>query len=406
MYDFLIFLAFFLSFIIVLSFPQDILIPLRDRAFSWDVSLENVLHGAGDLAAVASEANAALLVRHNQNQPSSSSYLKENKHEGIPPAPSASNLKLDALHIKAEHDSIFDADVSEFFDESLLHPNLIDPINNPLPDVKTEINSSSTSSNAQSKPKITIKFNDKLLKQESESKAAESQSTQPSQSLHSMHMNQQVNQKLLEKINTTPSSSSLLEGGSSSESKRVIQSPHMVPLASLSSNTASSSSSGPASLYMNTSLNKISSSSALNDYSSSSFSSSIPSLKRSISAPSGKELGVDANSTSSMRSISSYAYNDVLSIQTNGLNSSTSGPQTLPNLNGQRCSPNFDSGSYLLINGNNPQINGTLERRVGAYTIEERRMKIEKFRERKRQRIWRKQIKYDCRKRLADTRPR
>jgi hypothetical protein len=46
------------------------------------------------------------------------------------------------------------------------------------------------------------------------------------------------------------------------------------------------------------------------------------------------------------------------------------------------------------------------EKRVGIYTIEERRMKIDKFRERKRQRIWRKQIKYDCRKRLADTRPR
>lgn len=46
------------------------------------------------------------------------------------------------------------------------------------------------------------------------------------------------------------------------------------------------------------------------------------------------------------------------------------------------------------------------ERRVGQYTIEERRIKIEKFRERKRQRIWRKQIKYDCRKRLADNRPR
>jgi hypothetical protein len=46
------------------------------------------------------------------------------------------------------------------------------------------------------------------------------------------------------------------------------------------------------------------------------------------------------------------------------------------------------------------------ERRVGQYTIEERRIKIERFRERKRQRIWRKQIKYDCRKRLADNRPR
>lgn len=42
----------------------------------------------------------------------------------------------------------------------------------------------------------------------------------------------------------------------------------------------------------------------------------------------------------------------------------------------------------------------------GSYTREERIRLIEKFRAKKRRRIWRKQIKYDCRKRLADTRPR
>ena len=46
------------------------------------------------------------------------------------------------------------------------------------------------------------------------------------------------------------------------------------------------------------------------------------------------------------------------------------------------------------------------EFRIGAYTKQERQLKIEQFREKKRTRIWRKQIKYDCRKRLADTRPR
>ena len=46
------------------------------------------------------------------------------------------------------------------------------------------------------------------------------------------------------------------------------------------------------------------------------------------------------------------------------------------------------------------------EIRVGAYTKQERQLKIEQFREKKRNRVWRKQIKYDCRKRLADTRPR
>lgn len=44
--------------------------------------------------------------------------------------------------------------------------------------------------------------------------------------------------------------------------------------------------------------------------------------------------------------------------------------------------------------------------RVGAYTKEERQAIIAKFRAKKMRRVWRKQIKYDCRKRLADTRPR
>ena len=44
--------------------------------------------------------------------------------------------------------------------------------------------------------------------------------------------------------------------------------------------------------------------------------------------------------------------------------------------------------------------------RIGAYTVEERRVLIEKFRSKKRRRVYRKQVKYDCRKKLADTRPR
>ena len=46
------------------------------------------------------------------------------------------------------------------------------------------------------------------------------------------------------------------------------------------------------------------------------------------------------------------------------------------------------------------------EGRVGAYSREERQVRIDRFRDKKKKRVWRKQIKYDCRKRLADTRPR
>lgn len=44
--------------------------------------------------------------------------------------------------------------------------------------------------------------------------------------------------------------------------------------------------------------------------------------------------------------------------------------------------------------------------RVGAYTLEERSALVAKFHAKRGRRIWRKKIKYDCRKKLADKRPR
>mmetsp|Transcript_21624 Transcript_21624/g.31470 ORF Transcript_21624/g.31470 Transcript_21624/m.31470 type:complete len:238 (+) Transcript_21624:103-816(+) len=54
----------------------------------------------------------------------------------------------------------------------------------------------------------------------------------------------------------------------------------------------------------------------------------------------------------------------------------------------------------------NPRPDNSDNFKIGAYTKLERRALIEKFRAKKKRRVWRKQIKYDCRKRLADTRPR
>lgn len=44
--------------------------------------------------------------------------------------------------------------------------------------------------------------------------------------------------------------------------------------------------------------------------------------------------------------------------------------------------------------------------KIGAYTKEQRQQVLERYKQKKMRRVWRKQIKYDCRKRLADTRPR
>lgn len=44
--------------------------------------------------------------------------------------------------------------------------------------------------------------------------------------------------------------------------------------------------------------------------------------------------------------------------------------------------------------------------RIGAYNREERVERVERFRQKRIQRVWRKSIKYDCRSKLAETRPR
>lgn len=66
--------------------------------------------------------------------------------------------------------------------------------------------------------------------------------------------------------------------------------------------------------------------------------------------------------------------------------------------------PPFASLPSLITADLEPVDSGNM--RIGAYTKQERQAIIERFRAKKKRRVWRKQIKYDCRKRLADTRPR
>lgn len=44
--------------------------------------------------------------------------------------------------------------------------------------------------------------------------------------------------------------------------------------------------------------------------------------------------------------------------------------------------------------------------RIGIYLPEERKLRIARFHAKRKMRIWKKRIKYDCRKKLADSRPR
>lgn len=45
-------------------------------------------------------------------------------------------------------------------------------------------------------------------------------------------------------------------------------------------------------------------------------------------------------------------------------------------------------------------------KKIGSYSPEARKLRIQKFHEKRKNRTWKKSIKYDCRKKLADDRPR
>lgn len=59
-----------------------------------------------------------------------------------------------------------------------------------------------------------------------------------------------------------------------------------------------------------------------------------------------------------------------------------------------------------VATGNLPHDILNKDGRIGIYLPEERRIRIARFHAKRANRIWRKRIKYDCRKKLADSRPR
>ena len=93
----------------------------------------------------------------------------------------------------------------------------------------------------------------------------------------------------------------------------------------------------------------------------------------------GKKVKAEASSSSSATKVSSTPLGDVIPA-VKPMRGGYAGPLPLE--------PHYPDG------------------KVGNYTYAERRAIIEKFREKKRNRIWKKQIKYVCRKKLAETRPR
>ncbi|CAM9405113.1 unnamed protein product [Choristocarpus tenellus] len=88
-----------------------------------------------------------------------------------------------------------------------------------------------------------------------------------------------------------------------------------------------------------------------------------------------------------------------------GLRGSTEGAATSANVtdHGLVCG---GTRSLSSVEGGRRGAGGGAARKVGAYTVAERAALVAKFHAKRGRRIWRKKIKYDCRKKLADKRPR
>lgn len=293
------------------------LVPLRDRAFSWDVMLEDGIHGEG---AVAAATAASLELAAHQNFPA--------------PTLSPKNKRT---NIENEHEE----------------ENQNKRQKNPVPMKKRPAQSSGNFQSPTSRPSKTNK---------------------PSTNSKKVNIKQENPIIRLPLLNTQ---AEMKTEKMKSESKEMMRNEDTARVKSikfiLSNEQPSSAPAKPPSLNIKTENTGL-----------------IPS--------SHTKSKIQING-SMMKSDSHAIVNSL---------------QSTPHINPASSSSSLVSHSYSLPKDGNPlslvpgtgSIGSDGLYRVGLYTKEERRTKIDQFREKKRTRIWRKQIKYDCRKRLADTRPR
>jgi len=75
-------------------------------------------------------------------------------------------------------------------------------------------------------------------------------------------------------------------------------------------------------------------------------------------------------------------------------------------LNGNRSDAARQLANGANVKAERDEEGGTFSRKIGIYAPEQRRERLAKFHAKRKRRVWRKKIKYDCRKKLAESRPR
>jgi len=126
----------------------------------------------------------------------------------------------------------------------------------------------------------------------------------------------------------------------------------------------------------------------------------------SVNARLPKSAVLSGESTStvvvSSRSIPQQAFSDTTIHMPHGSDAAAAAAAGMPHTSpsspheGQHSLSHIDCPMELLNKGG----------RIGIYLPEERKARFAKFHSKRKIRIWRKRIKYDCRKKLADSRPR
>jgi CCT motif len=123
----------------------------------------------------------------------------------------------------------------------------------------------------------------------------------------------------------------------------------------------------------------------------------------------GKEIGeggVDDKSTEISSNISVTKLEDLPFSKAKSMMSGSTKPSESKDLLPGFMIPS-EIEEYIHNNGILNHINlSSSTRKIGTLTVEERRIKIEKYLQKRKKRTWSKKISYDCRKRVADSRLR
>ncbi|KAF4324021.1 hypothetical protein BBO99_00002532 [Phytophthora kernoviae] len=121
-----------------------------------------------------------------------------------------------------------------------------------------------------------------------------------------------------------------------------------------------------------------------------------------------KPVGVAITSAATASSLSNGDVSSSLKVQVPA-SSATLDQDQAPTPATGSSTPSVSTDSLLSVLNTDmttPKSSQSSGKKIGSYSPEARKLRLQKFHEKRKNRTWKKSIKYDCRKKLADDRPR